>query len=334
MKALVLGAGGFIGLNLVDALLAAGHTPRCGRRARSNVLPLRSRKVPLVPADLEDPEGLQAAMRDVDVVFHAAGHYPRFAHRPEEALQAGLRQTRNVLDAAAAAGVRRLVYASTTATVARGQAGSSNEGHVFASAPEHGTYHRLKWHMEAQALAEDRLEVRVACPAGCIGPWDLRVGTSALLVGTARGLDPPHPDGVVNLVDARDVAQGMLQLAALEESPRRVILSGSTHRLQDLLQLLARRYHVAPPSPPLTTAEAVALADAEERRAAEGGPRASLSREIVDLILYGVPLDAGLSERALGLRYRSLEDTLDAFDAWARRMRLIPEPSPQEELPA
>ena len=324
MSVLVLGAGGFLGLNLVDALIAAGQTPRCGRRRRSNVLALRQRRAPMVAADLDSPEELRAAMEGCDTVFHAAGHYPRLSLDREGALAAGLGQLRNALDAAARAGVKRFVYLSSASTAAAApEGGPSDERAVYTSYPGHGTYHDLKWAMEQAALAEDRFEVAVACPGACLGPWDLRVGTSALLVGLARGLDPPHPDGTVNLVDARDVALALVRLAAHPSPPRRVLLCEGNHRLHPLLCSLAARYRVAPPAPPLSAAAAVALADAEERRAAAGGGRPALSREIVDLVVHGVPLDARLAGTALGLRLRPLGETLDAADGWARRMRLI-----------
>ena len=197
---------------------------------------------------------------------------------------------------------------------------------MFRARPGHGTYHDLKWAMEQVALAEKRFEVVVACPGACLGPWDLRVGTSALLVAIARGMDPPHPDGVVNLVDARDVAVALVRLAAHRSPPRRVLLSGGNHRLQPLLVALSARYRGREPSPPLAAAEAIALADAEERKAAEHGGRPALSREIVDLVLHGVPLDTRLAHDALGLSFRPLDETLDAADAWFRRMHLIPAP--------
>ena len=324
MTALVLGAGGFLGLNLVEALLAAGEVPRCGRRTRGNVLALRALRVPMVSAELEDPLELERAMAGCATVFHLAGHYPRLSLDPAGALATGLGQLRNVLEAAARGGVRRLVYVSSAATAAPAPSGPSDERHVYAARPGHGTYHGLKWEMERLALAEDRLEVVVACPGACLGPWDLRVGTSALLVATARGLDPPHPDGWINLIDARDVATALLRISTLAAPPRRVLLSGANRRLHPLLRELALRYGVAPPSPPLDADAAIALADAEEARAARERGRPALSREIVDLLVHGVRLDTRLAEEALGLRCRPLAQTLSAADAWARRMRIIP----------
>lgn len=323
MSVLVLGAGGFLGLHVVDALDEAGVDFRAGRRKRSNVLALRSRRAPMVEADLDDPESLDRALQGVQTVVHAAGHYPRLSLNREASIGLGVGQLDRLLDAAARAGVRRLVYLSSTATVAK-TSGRSTEAHRFPAPPSYGVYHDLKWLMEARVEAEDRMEVVTVCPGACLGAWDLRVGTSALLVGLARGLDPEHPDGVVNIVDARDVGAAVLALVRAESPPRRVLLGGSNHQLHSLLTILSARYRVPAPRPPLAASEAIRLADEEERRCARGGGRPSLSREIVDLVVHGTPIDGSLATRLFGLAYRPLSATLDYFDDWARRMRFIP----------
>ena len=327
VETLLLGAGGFLGLHTLDALRDLGVEPRCGRRRRSNVLGLRSRKARMVPADLDDADSLRAAMDGCEVVVHAAGHYPKTSLDPQAALELGLRQTHAVLEAAVAAKVRRLVYVSTTSTVAPApDGGPSDERHTWSAPPPFGTYHALKWQMERAVLAEDRLEIAVACPAACLGPGDLRVGTSALLVATSRGMDPPHPDGTVPVVDARDVGRAVARLATLADPPRRVLLAGSNHRLQELLSLAAARYGVAPPSPPVDAATAIALADAAEAAVEGTAQRPALSREIVDLVVHGLPLSCALAEARLGLSWTPLSTTLDDFDAWARRLGIVPPP--------
>ena len=331
MTPLILGAAGFIGINLFDALAEGGVRARCGRRRRTNVLPLRSRKAELVQADLDDIGSLEAAMDGVELVYHAAGHYPRLSLDRAGAMATGRRQMLNVLNAAAEAGVRRLVYVSTTATVAPNEGGLSDERHVYPRNPGIGTYHDLKWEMEQIAASEERLEVVTACPAGCLGPWDLRVGTSALLAAIAHGMKPAHPDGIVNLVDARDVGAALSALGTMESPPRRLLLSAHTEGLHDLLVRMALRYGAAPPPPPLEADEAQRFADREERRASEEGGRARLSREIADLVVHGVPVDGSLAERLLGLQYRPLASTLETFDVWARRMRIIPARDCQDE---
>lgn len=330
VSALVLGATGFLGINLVDALLAMGLPFTCARRTRSNVIPLRSRKVPLVVADLDDPESLRGAMRGNRVVYHLAGHYPRHSLNREATLFTGMRQSRNVLAAARAEHIERVVYVSSTATVARGQKRRSKEADVYAAAPGFGVYHDLKWEMEQLFLHDPRSVV--LAPGACLGAWDLRVGTSGLLIALARGQNPPHPDGNISIVDARDVARAVIRLGAHAAPPKRLLLAAANYRLHALLQRLSHRYRVPPPTPPIPAAAAIALANQMEVDSRDNGGRVLLPREIVDLVVHGVPVDASLAAEKLDLDYTPLSDTLDHFDSFARRMGLIP-PLPNELHP-
>lgn len=325
---LVLGAAGFLGLNAVAALRAAGVTPRCTRRRRTNVMLLRKLAVPMVEADLDDPASLRAAMHGCDVVIHAAGHYPRVSLFRDEALATGRRQIDAALDAAAAAGVRRFVYVSSIATVAPRGGAPSTERDRYAIPPGIGVYHDLKWYMERRVLDEDRLEVAVACPGACIGPLDLKLGTARILAALGWGQDPPHPDGWVNLVDARDVGRALARLALHPTPPRRVLLAAHDRRLHPLMVALARRYGAPRPSAPLSAAVAARIADAEERRSLASSQRPRLVREIVDLVVHGMRIDATLAQQVLGLRWRTLEDTLDTWDAWALRLGFLPPMEP------
>jgi dihydroflavonol-4-reductase len=330
MKALVLGAGGFLGLNLVDALNAAGIVPRCGRRARSNVLGLRARKVELVTADLDLPPTLGPALAGIEVVFHLAGHYPRLSLDPEGTVRLAERQTRALLDAIAHAGVKRLVYVSSTATVAPSGRGPSTERDLFSLPPTPGAYHRAKWTMEQLVHEEDRFQTVTVCPGATLGAHDWKVGTAALLVAAARGECPPHPDGWVNPVDAGDVAELLVHLARARTPPSRVLAAGGSYRLHDVLTAVSQRYGPAILPAPLPSAEALAFAEAEERRAAANGGRPRLSSEIAELVVHGVPIDASLGREVLGRAWTPLDVTLDTFDAWARRMGLLAAPRQEQ----
>lgn len=331
MAPLVLGAGGFLGLNIVDALTDAGRAPVAGIRRTGRSLPLRKRRVPQVRADLDDVASLAEAMHGHEVVIHAAGHYPRTSRDRAATLRTGNLQTRNVLEACARAGVRRLVAIGSLATVAPRRGGPSTEADTWAHEPGLGVYHDLKWQMEQQLLAEDRFEVTIALPGACLGPWDLRVGTSAPLVALAWGRCPPLPTGTINPVDARDVGRAALALAEHPAPPKRVILAAENVELHGWLREMAVRYGVAAPPPPLPADEAVARADRAEAEAERTGERAIPARELVDLVVHGVPVDTSLAEASLGVAFTPLAETLDAFDAWARRLGILPK-QPELEI--
>lgn len=326
-EVLVLGAGGFLGLNIVRSLLAAGVTPRAGRRPRGNVLGLRGLGVPLVPTDFGDPASLREAFRGVEVLVHAAAHYPRFSHEPEATFARGEAELDAVLAAAREAGVRRVVYLSSTATVAaRADGRPSTEADLYAAAPGFGTYHALKWRLEQRLAASAQgLETVVLCPAACLGPWDWKVGTSAMLLATAKGAPPPHPAGRITSVDSRDVGDAVALVCASAAPPPRLIVAGENHDAHALFEFLARRYQAPAPPAPLADDEARALADRLEAEAAEKKTRSALSRELVDLIVHAPAVDAAAS-RALGLSYRPFTETLDAWEAWAQRMGLLTPP--------
>lgn len=273
-------------------------------------------------------------MDGVDVVIHAAGHYPAVSLDPEGTLTLGLRQMRSVLDAAATAGVRRLLYVSSTATTRARPDRPSDERDVWTSRPGIGVYHDLKWAMEAMAEAEDRLEVVTVCPAACLGVGDARVGTCAIVVALARGLAVPHADGVVSIVDAADVGAALARLVLHPAPPRRLLLSGGSYPFHPLMERLAVRYGVAPPPAPLEAAIAQALALEEEHRATSEGRRPALSRELVDLVVHGARLDTSLAERVLPMPWSTLEQTLDRFDGWARRLGLVPRAPPPHPRPS
>ena len=105
-RALVIGATGFIGVNVVDALLAEGVQVRVTTRPGSATLLLRKRKVERAPASLEEPEALRRAMDGCDTVFLTGAYYPRYSLDLADAIAQGVPGVKNACDAALAAGVR------------------------------------------------------------------------------------------------------------------------------------------------------------------------------------------------------------------------------------
>ncbi len=335
MRALVLGATGFLGLNIVEALQAAlrpedGDSLLCARRKSSNTILLRRFKVPMVHASLEDVSSLEAAMEGRDTVFMAAGYIPRFAAEPQAQVDEAVARMDNALVAARRAGVETFVYTGTVSTVARAPEGGdalATEDAGLAEDPG-STYFAVKIALERRvmeaAAASDpvRGDMRVVtlCPTACIGPYDHKVGTGFFVVGMATGQLSRWVDGRINVVDSGDVAAAHLAAARQGRHGARYILGGTNVRVGELLRHMAGLYGVAAPGPPMTAAEAVAFADAEEARVrASGRGRPALSREMVDLIVHGQFVDAGRARAELGFAPRPLDETLLRSFRWYER---------------
>ncbi|MBX3248675.1 MAG: NAD-dependent epimerase/dehydratase family protein [Myxococcales bacterium] len=336
---LVLGGTGFVGMNLLDALLARGIRPRTTFRKRSITAFAQKRDVEWVPGDLEDPASLEAAMRGCDVVFFTAGHYPRYSLEWAPTIERGVADVRHVCEAARRAGVQRVVYTSSIGALGEGP-GARVDEHVRPSEPPDSLYRATKWAMEREVdrATASGLDVVTLLPGACLGPWDARLGTSGVLVALLRGALPWWVDGTVNVVDVRDVALAHVEAATRAPTGARYVVGGRSLSLRLLFTTICARFGGALPPLELDAASARSRAEAEERAAAPRKARVPMPRELVDLITWGQAVDSSRARRELGLVFRPLEQTLDDAHAWFVRFGFLPSrtdlDSPSHQEPA
>lgn len=339
MRACVVGATGFVGGAIAVALRDAGWDVRAGRRRSSNTLPARRLRLSLVEADLERPEGLLQAFDGCDLVYFAAGYIPRYDHLGAEAVQTAITQTEALVSAARRVGVRRVVYTGSAATLQRPSGPDALTTEDALDEPAAGsTYHAVKLAIAQtlQQAAAGAVEVVELLPTACLGPGDFRVGTSAPLLALLRGELDAWVDGVVDVIDVRDVAAAHLAAAAPQiPAPSRYLLGGHRLRLSALLERVSHLTGCPAPPAPLAADVARHFA-AEAERAAEGTPhRPALNCQLVELTLRGLRVDATRARRDLSLNPRPLDETLRETARWwadqgllRRRPARPPNPDP------
>lgn len=270
MDALVTGATGCVGANIVEALLARGYGARALRRATSRPDALAGLTPAWAVGDVLDEAALRAAMAGCAWVFHAAAVSQYWRSCPDEIYRVNVTGTRNVLRAAQACGVQRVILTSSVATLgAPTRPGQLlDETCDFNLHPTQFHYGHSKWLAEAEArraLAQG-LDVVIVNPASVIGQRDVNFVGGAILRMVVRGVMVVAPPGAMGVVSGRAVGLGHVLAAERGRAGERYILNGENLSHRALLALMAAvtgsraPWVTAPPAAIRWAARAVRLA--------------------------------------------------------------------------
>ncbi len=249
---LVTGANGFVGSALVRRLLRDGARvramvrPGCGRRN------LEGLDAEIVEADLLDPSTWPAMLNDVHALYHVAADYRLWVPNPEVMYRTNVDGSVGLIKAAAAAGVERIVYTSSVATLKAGDAEhGADEETPTSLADMCGHYKRSKFLAEeaVQALARtDGLPIVIVNPSTPIGPCDMRpTPTGRIVLEAAGGKIPFYVNTGLNVVHVDDVAEGHVLACEKGVSGQRYILGGENMTLARILCEITRMAGRRPP---------------------------------------------------------------------------------------
>jgi dihydroflavonol-4-reductase len=249
---LVTGATGFVGSAVARVLLKAGHPVRVLARPRSDRRNLKGLSVEIVQGSLEDAASLAAAVAGCRYLFHVAADYRLWVPDPGAMFRANVEGTRELMLAALAAGVERIVYTSSVATLGIVSDGVADEETPSRAEDMIGPYKRSKFQAEAvvrDLVAERSLPAVIVNPSTPIGPGDIKpTPTGRLIVEAAQGRVPGFVDTGLNVVHVDDVALGHLLAAQMGEIGRRYILGGENLSLAEILAEVARLSGRRPPA--------------------------------------------------------------------------------------
>ncbi|HXB56074.1 MAG TPA: hopanoid-associated sugar epimerase [Vicinamibacteria bacterium] len=319
---LVTGGTGFLGAHLVRALVGRGERPRCLVRPTSDRRNLAGLPVEIVPGDLTDAASLRRATQGVATVFHCAADYRLYVRDPRETYANNVEGTRNVLRAAAEAGVSRVVYTSSVGALGLNRTGRpATEETPVALADMVGHYKRSKFLAErvAQEWSVQGLPLVIVNPSAPVGELDIKpTPTGQILVRFLNRRMPAYVETGLNLVDVRDVAEGHLLAAEKGRVGEKYILGHRNMTLKELLETLARLTGL--PAPRLRVPHwiplAVAAVDTSFARLVGRSPEIPI--ESVRLSRHRMFFDAGKAVRELGLPQTAIEDALERAVRWFR----------------
>jgi dihydroflavonol-4-reductase len=322
--AFVTGANGFIGAAVVRRLLEHEWRVRALVRATSDRRNLAGLDVDAIVGDVTDAASLAPAVQGCTAVFHVAADYRLWVRDPKPMYRANVLGSLNVLEAAAAARVPRMVYTSSVAVLGiRPDRAPADETTPVTEGQMIGHYKRSKYLAEravrvrAQALRYPLVTVNPSTP---IGPGDIKpTPTGRILLDAAAGRMPAYVDTGLNLVHVDDVAAGHLLAQARGVPGERYILGGEDFTLRAILEHVAT--HIGRPArlvrlPHWSVYPVAVLAEAWARLGG-GEPRATLDG--VRMATKYMYFSSRKAEHELGYRWRDPRLAIAAAVDWFKQ---------------
>jgi dihydroflavonol-4-reductase len=327
MKALVTGATGFVGAAVARALSAAGWQVRVLARSGSNRSNLQSPAWEVVEGDLADLQSLERALEGCTGLFHAAADYRLGARDPTQLYRTNVEGTRRILSAARTAGVTRIVYTSSVATIGIPSDGSpGDERTPVAESHMIGHYKRSKYLAEevVRDAARTGMSVVIVNPSTPVGPGDIKpTPTGQLVLDAASGRMPAYVDTGLNIVHVDDVAAGHLLAFERGRAGERYILGGEDMTLQTILGQIARLVGRAPPRIRLPYAAVLPVAYLAEGFAKISGRSGRVTLEGVRMSRKRMFFSSAKAVSELGYRWRPPLQAFEDALRWYRERGLL-----------
>ncbi len=323
MKIFLTGATGFVGHHVARALAAKGADLRLLVRKTSNLSNLEGIDGDTQVGDLARPETYAPALKGCETVVHVAADYRLWIPDPEAMYNANVGGTRDLLKLAREAGVKRVVYTSSVATMHFRTDGTViNEDTPVSLKDMVGHYKRSKFMAEQQAIAaaQDGQQVVILNPTTPIGPNDRKpTPTGRIFVDFLNGRFPAYMDTGLNLVDVAEVARAHVAALTLGKRGHRYILGGENLTLKQILDKMAAITGL--PSPTVKIPFAVAATYAFFEEWITGRIRGREPRATLEEVLMGrkkMYASSAHAQQELGFRLLPVNPAMKAAIDWFR----------------
>ena len=325
MTSFVTGGSGFVGGALIRTLVAEGEPVRALARGPLSAETVRGLGAEAVAGDLADRGSLAAAMRGCDVVYHVAGVNRMCVRDPTELYAVNVDGAAAAVQAAADAGVGRVVVTSSSAAIGEATGSIGTE-----ESPHRGTflshYERSKFLGEraARVTGEERgIDVVTVNPSSVQGPGRT-TGSARILLYATRARTAVLFETAFSIVDVDDCATGHVLAARHGVAGERYLLSGATLTMRSAIGML--RAATGHPRRIVWIPRAAVRASAPLARLVPGrADDAAICPAMIRTLLHGHRYDGSRATRELGLVYRPAEDTLDRVIGWYRARGMLPE---------
>jgi dihydroflavonol-4-reductase len=320
---LVTGASGFVGSAVARALVAAGMKVRVLVRPSSPRANIDGLDAEIVTGDMCDEGSMTRALDGVRYLFHVAADYRLWAPDPADIMRANVEGAGATMRAALAAGVERIVYTSSVATLnLKGAVGPVDETAPLTEAGAIGVYKKSKVASERlveRMIADQGLPAVIVNPSTPIGPRDVKpTPTGRVIVEAAMGKVPAFVDTGLNLAHVDDVAEGHLLAMRQGRIGERYVLGGQDAALREMLAVIAGLVGRKPPTVALPRGPLYPLAMAAEAVAQLTQKEPFLTVDALKMSRHHMFFSSAKATRELGYSARPYPEALADAVAWFR----------------
>jgi dihydroflavonol-4-reductase len=314
--AFVTGGTGFVGLNLVKELMVRGWDVTALHRPSSDLKLLTRFRPKLAVGALTDPASLLAAIPEgTDTIFHVAGNTNMWRGGNAEQTRDNVDGTRNVVDAALAKRVRRLVVTSSISAYGM-VSGEINEETPSLAANSRVNYQKSKWQAQeiARAAVPKGLEVVIMQPGAIMGPYD--VGTwSRLFLMVRDDKLPGVPASMLTFTHVREVVAAHIAAADKGQNGGSYLLGGENKSMLEGVREIAVLVGKPAPTKVMPTGMLRIVAAVGSLAGRFTGKPPPITPEMVATISKSVSTNSAKAQRELGYRIVPLKDMVkDCYD--------------------
>jgi len=325
---LVTGASGFVGSAVVRALLDAGRNVRVLMRPKSDRQNIEGLAVEARGGALNQPASLVDALEGCEALYHVAADYRLWLRYPHEIYESNVDGTRNIMEAALAAGVTKIVYCSSVATLGWHKDGTPSDETVPSTLADMvGHYKRSKFLAEEEVKRLVRLKKLPAVivnPSTPIGPRDVKpTPTGRIIVEAATGRMPAYVDTGLNVVHVDDVAQGHLLAEAKGRIGERYILGGDNMTLAEILRVIAALVGRKPPKVRIPATAVWPVALVAEATGWITGRAPFVTREALKMSRHKMYFTSTKAESELGYKSRPAREALKDAIVWFKQAGML-----------
>lgn len=322
-RILVTGASGFVGSAVARLAVQRGYDVGVLVRATSSRANLEGLDCEIVTGDMRDPASMERALKGVRFLLHVAADYRLWARDPEEIVRNNVEGTRATMEAALAAGVERIVYTSSVATLKPLNRCAADETSRHDEQSAIGAYKLSKLLAERlveKMVAERGLPAIIVNPSTPIGPRDIRpTPTGRIIVEAATGRMPAFVDTGLNLVHVEDVALGHFLALDKGRVGESYVLGGSDVSLKEMLAAIAKLTGRHAPRVRLPRLPLFPLAYGAEAVARLTGREPFITADALRMAKYRMFFSSAKAVSELGYHARPYREGLADALAWFRQ---------------